>query len=181
MVSAVDVAGHRAVEGRPIDHAQGEPLELAQIEDAIQAQGTPLRPGDILMIRTGWCEWFLGLDRAAKLAARDARESTGIAQSREFVEWVWDQRLALVAADNFAVECLPPRPDSPFLESAPNDRGMMHQELLAKLGVPLGELWRLDALAEHMRARGMWDAMVVVKPLNVVGATGSPANATAIC
>ena len=67
------------------------------------------------------------------------------------------------------------------LGSPIGDRGMMHQELLAKLGVPLGELWRLDRLAEHMHTVGHWDSLVVVKPLNVVGATGSPANATAIC
>lgn len=177
----LDLAGHREKQGNPINHADGEPLSLDLIEEAVRAQQTPPAPGDVLMLRTGWCEWFLGLDHAAKLKARDARKSTGIAQSREFIEWVWDHRLALVAADNFAVECLPPVGNSPFLASAPNDRGMMHQELLAKLGVPLGELWRLDRLVAHMKASGHWDAMIVVKPLNVTGATGSPANATAIC
>lgn len=177
----LDVAGHRQTHGDPIDHAGGEPLHLNLLEDTIRAQGTTVTPGDILMIRTGWCEWFLGLDHQAKLHIKEARRSTGIAQSREFLEWVWDHRLTLVAADNFAVECLPPIPGTPFRESAPHDKGMMHQELLAKLGMPLGELWRLDDLAAHMRGTGHWDAMIVVKPLNITGATGSPANATAIC
>lgn len=86
-----------------------------------------------------------------------------------------------MAADDFAVECLPPITGTPFLESAPHDKGMMHQELLARLGMPLGELWRLDQLAAHMRGSGHWDALIVVKPLNITGGTGSPANATAIC
>jgi kynurenine formamidase len=177
----LDLAGYRDEQGNPINHADGEPLPLDLLEDVIRAQGTRPVPGDVLMIRTGWCEWFLGLDPDAKLRAKDAKKATGIAQSREFIEWAWDHRLALVAADNFAVECLPPVGTSPFLASAPNDRGMMHQELLAKLGIPLGELWRLGPLAAHMKATGHWDAMIVVKPLNIIGATGSPANATAIC
>ena len=177
----LDVAGHRRALGDPVDHVGGEPLHLELLEDTVRAQGTAPAPGDVLMIRTGWAEWFLGLDRRAKLRAKEAGRSTGIAQSKEFVEWVWDHRLALVAADNFAVECLPPVAGTPFLASAPHDKGMMHQELLAKLGMPLGELWRLDHLAAHMRATGHWDAMIVVKPLNITGATGSPANATAIC
>lgn len=177
----LDVAGHRQALGDPIDHAGGEPLRLDLLQDVLRAQGSAITPGDILMIRTGWCEWFLGLDHRTKLAVKEARRSTGIAQSKEFIEWVWDHQLALVAADNFAVECLPPVADTPFLVTAPHDKGMMHQELLAKLGMPLGELWRLDHLAEHLRTTGHWDAMVVVKPLNITGATGSPANATAIC
>lgn len=71
-------------------------------------------------------------------------------------------------------------PNSPFRERAPHDKGMMHQEFLAKLGLPLGELWRLDRLAEAMRTVGTSECLLIVKPLNVVGGTGSPANATAV-
>ena len=177
----LDVAGHRQAQGAPIDHAGGEPLSLDLLEDTLAAQHTILHPGDILMIRTGWCEWFLGLDEQSKLQTKNARKSTGLAQSVGLLEWAWDHQLALLAADNFAVECLPPVPSTPFLETAPHDKGMMHQEFLAKLGMPLGELWRLDHLAEHMRTTAHWEAMIIVKPLNITGATGSPANATAIC
>jgi hypothetical protein len=65
-------------------------------------------------------------------------------------------------------------------DSAPNDHGMMHQQLLAKLGMPLGELWRLGPLARHMRSAGRWDAFITIKPLNITGGTGSHANATAL-
>jgi hypothetical protein len=33
-----------------------------------------------------------------------------------------------------ALECLPAVPSSPYLESAVNDQGMMHQQLLAQTG-----------------------------------------------
>lgn len=176
----VDLAGYRATAGDPIDHEAGEPLGLDLIRTALEAQSVQLRPGDILMLHTGWCEWFLALPPEDKQKMRNSRRATGVAQSEEFTAWAWDHRFAVVAADNFAFECLPPVPASPYRSSAPNDHGMMHQQLLAKLGLPLGELWKLGPLARHMRAAGVWDAFLSIKPLNITGATGSPANATAI-
>jgi kynurenine formamidase len=176
----VDLDGHRNALGEPIDHAGGEPLSLDLIQTAVQAQNLTIRPGDVLMLHTGWCEWFLALSLEEKQRTRDGRRATGIAQSQEFVAWAWDNRLALIAADNFALECLPAVPGSPFRDSAPNDHGMMHQQLLAKLGMPLGELWRLGPLSRHMTTTGRWDALISIKPLNITGGTGSPANATAV-
>ncbi len=161
-------------------HAAGEPLGLDLIRTAIEAQSVTLKPGDILMLHTGWCEWFLGLPAGQKQEVRASRKATGVEQSEEFVAWAWDNQLSVLAADNFAFECLPAVPDSPFRESAPNDDGMMHQQLLAKLGMPLGELWKLGPLARHLRTVGHWEAFVSIKPLNIVGGTGSPANATAL-
>lgn len=175
----VDLDGYRAGQGAPIDHAGGEPLDLDLIQAAAEVQSLSLRPGDILMLHTGWCEWFLALTPEDKERTRDSRRATGVAQSEDFVAWAWDHRFAVVAADNFAFECLPVVPDSPFLHSAPNDQGMMHQQLLAKLGMPLGELWRLGPLSRHMKTTGNWDAFLSIKPLNITGGTGSPANVTA--
>lgn len=176
----VDLDGYRTARGNPIGHAEGEPLGLDLIQAALAAQSATLRQGDVLLLHTGWCEWFLDLPTAEKEQVRDRRKAAGIAQSQDFVAWAWDQRLALLAADNFALECLPVVPDSPYRNSAPNDHGMMHQQLLAKLGMPLGELWRLGPLARHMRSTGRWDAFISIKPLNITGGTGSPANATAM-
>ncbi|MEU6133326.1 cyclase family protein [Nocardioides sp. NPDC047086] len=176
----VDIAGLLARREETLDHEAGQPIPYDYIDQALTAQAIELRTGDIVMLHTGWCEWFLELTAEQKLAQQALRRATGIAQSEEVLDWAWDTGLALLAADTFAVECLPPVPDSPFLRSAPNDRGMMHQEFLAKLGMPLGELWRLGPLARRMDALQRWEAFLSVKPLNVIGATGSPANAVAI-
>ncbi|MFD5276096.1 cyclase family protein [Pseudarthrobacter sp. NPDC058362] len=176
----VDLAGYRDRLGEPINHADGEPLGLELVQQTLASQSLTLQPGDILMLHTGWCEWFLGLAPDEKQRIRDSRKATGIAQAQGFVGWAWDNRFAVIAADNFAFECLPAVQGSPFRESAPNDDGMMHQQLLAKLGMPLGELWKLGPLARHMRGTGRWDAFISIKPLNITGGTGSPANATAI-
>lgn len=58
---------------------------------------------------------------------------------------------------------------------------MLHQDLIALLGLPIGEQWKLDGLAEHAANGGGYAYLVVVKPLNLVGGVGSPANAAAIC
>ena len=49
---------------------------------------------------------------------------------------------------------------------------MMHQQILAKLGMPLGELWRLGPLSRHMKMNGTWDAYISLKPLDITGGTG---------
>ncbi|GGX97032.1 hypothetical protein GCM10010358_58530 [Streptomyces minutiscleroticus] len=85
-----------------------------------------------------------------------------------------------MATDTFAVEVLPVLPGSDFHHSAPEDDGMVHQELIAKLGLPLGELWNLTGLARDCRATGRWDSLLTVKPLHLTGGVGSPANATAL-
>ena len=112
-----DLANLRDVEGRPIDHWAGEGLGLGLLESALAAQSIELRPGDVLLLHTGWAEWFLTLPRDRRLELRASRRASGILQSTEFVRWAWEHRLALIAADNFAVECLPAAAGSPFRSS----------------------------------------------------------------
>ncbi|MCH6468662.1 cyclase family protein [Sinomonas terrae] len=176
-----DVERHRRDAGSPIDHQAGEPIGLGDITSALAAQGSPLEPGDMLLLHTGWAEWFLRLDPEGRAAAKAERRTTGIAQSKEFLAWLWDSRVALLGTDTFAVEALPASPESPFHASAgKDDGGMMHQELIAKLGCPLGELWHLNGLARECGRTGRYEVFLTVKPLNLPGAVGSPANATAI-
>ena len=148
----IDIEGWADDAGAPLDHFAGPALPASCLDDALRAQGTDLQPGDLVLVHTGWANWFLGADN----------------------------QIALFATDTFAVEVLPVVADSPFADTAPEDRGMMHQELIAKLGVPLGELWNLTELAQRSRETGRWDALVIVKPLHLTGGVGSPANATAL-
>ncbi|MFF0794199.1 hypothetical protein [Streptomyces spiralis] len=57
---------------------------------------------------------------------------------------------------------------------------MMHQELIAELGLPLGEFWNLTSLAQDCRHTGRRDSLLTVKPPNPTGGVGSPTNATAL-
>jgi kynurenine formamidase len=176
----IDVEGHLAVEGTPLDHHRGPALDIEVLDRALLAQGEQVRPGDLVLVHTGWARWYLDADPDVRAELREARRATGFRQSLEFPEWLWDHRVALLATDTFAVEVLPVVADSPYLDTAQEDAGMMHQELIAKLGVPLGELWNLTDVVADSRRHDRWDALVVVKPLHLVGGVGSPPNATAV-
>ncbi|MFF2164436.1 cyclase family protein [Streptomyces sp. NPDC058175] len=176
----VDIDGYLRDQGTPLDHTTGPALAPHHIEAALAAQNCRVEHGDLVLVHTGWARWFLTADAAIRAEVREARRVTGFAQSRAFTAWCWDHHIALMATDTFAVEVLPALPTSDFLVSAPEDDGMMHQELIAKLGLPLGELWDLTELAADCRATGRWDSLVTVKPLHLTGGVGSPANATAL-
>jgi hypothetical protein len=85
---------------------------------------------------------------------------------------LWDMHIAALAADNPAVEVWPP--------SSLDEAGFAHLALLPLLGLPLGELWDLDGLADDCAADGVYVCLLTAAPLNVYGGVGSPANALAI-
>ena len=90
--------------------------------------------------------------------------------------WLWDHRIPLIAADNFAVECMPVSADSPLGDGDALGGGLLHPHLIALLGMVVGELWKLDDLAADCAADGVYEFMLVVKPLNLIGGVGSPAE-----
>jgi kynurenine formamidase len=175
----IDIERHLARTGRRLDYDTGEPFTVRDLDEAAAAQKVELRPGDILLMRGGWASYFFALppeERAARRARPPA--SNGLLQSRETAAWLWDRQFTLVAADNAAVETVPVADPVPF--ATDTDHGMMHQELIALLGIALGELFRLDDLAEDCARDGVYEFFFVSKPLSLVGGVGSPANALAI-
>lgn len=176
----VDIAGLYDAEGTPLDHRTGPAIDAGSLDRAIARQGCTVAAGDLILIHTGWAQWYLQAGPADQTTVREQRRSTGFLPSHDLLEWLWDNKIALFATDTFAVEVLPVPASSPFAQTAPEDNGMMHQELIAKLGVPLGELWHLAELVADSRRTGTWECLLTVKPLNLVGGVGSPCNATAI-
>ncbi|WP_030743850.1 cyclase family protein [Streptomyces sp. NRRL F-5135] len=176
----IDIEGLLRDRGAPLSHADGPTLTSGLLDQTLAEQGCRVEPGDLVLVHTGWADWYLTVTPGQRAEVRAERRATGFARSRSFAAWCWDHRIALMATDTFAVEVLPVLPDSDFHHSAPEDQGMMHQELIAKLGLPLGELWNLTTLARDCRRTGRWDSLVTVKPLHLTGGVGSPANATAL-
>lgn len=158
----------------------------ADLLDRIAAsQGVEIRGGDLLLLRTAWAERYLAKSLDER-AATPWRLSPGLAQKHEVLRWLWEHEIALVAADNLAVEADPVL-DSDFRspDDRPPDRGvdhagMLHRPLIALLGMAVGELWRLDELAADCATDGVWEFFLTVKPLNLPGGVGSPPNALAI-
>lgn len=175
----IDVEAFRAANGDRIDHEAGEHLPVGVLDDTLAWQRSVLQPGDCVLIRTGWADWYLEtLDHDGREEVCRTQRCTGMEQSHDTLAWLWDYQVGLAAADTYAFEALPARSGSPF--GGDTDAGMMHQDLIALLGLPLGELWRLRELAEDCATSGSYESLLVVKPLNLTGGVGSPANAVAI-
>ena len=60
------------------------------------------------------------------------------------------------------------------------DVGHGWHDRFSVLGMPIGELWWLDGLAEDCAADGVYEFFFTSAPLNVPGGVGSPPNALAI-
>lgn len=177
----VDIERSYARNGKSLDFESGQGIEIVDLVRALEEQDVELRGGDVLLIRTGWCEYLLGnLDSDYVRSGDWAMHFPGLAQSREMVGWLWDHQVMMVAADNVALECSPPVPGTPFIRGMQGFDGYMHMDILALLGIPIGELWKLDELAAECAKDGRYDFMLIAKPLNLTAGVGSPANAIAI-
>jgi hypothetical protein len=164
-----DVDRWRTAQERPLRQDESDPITADDLMACLAAQGTPVETGDVLLIRTGWLTWYRGLDASGRSECTADLRTPGLA-GKDLPRAVWDLHLSALAADNPGVDMWPPVPDT----------GFFHLSALPLLGLPLGELWDLDALADDCAASGTYDAMLTSAPLNVRGGVGSPANAIAL-
>lgn len=135
----------------------GMVIDSDLLEACRAAQGTEMRAGDILIVRTGFLDFYA--------TGESGFEQPGLGFGA--VEFIDDHQVAVVGADNAAIE------------SIPFDRNEflgVHVELLVKRGVTLLEHLSLTELA----ADGCTEFLFVVGALKVVGAAGSPINPIAI-
>jgi kynurenine formamidase len=171
----IDLAAAAAARGTAPDERWA--VDGPTIESIAQEQGVEVRPGDILVLHTGWTAWYLAQSAQRKKQmvgsvgpAPDGLACTGLAGHVTTAEWLWNHEVAAVVADNPAVEALP----------VDRAAGFLHRRLIPLFGMPLGELWWLDELAERCRATSRYEFLLVSAPLNLPGGVGSPANAVAV-
>jgi kynurenine formamidase len=169
----IDAFGYRKAKGREVQPLERDVFTLADLKGALEHQGTALKPGTIVLIRTGWMESYAQCTPEQKrdLSSFEKVKSAGIEASREMVAWLWDQRVAAIGTDCPAVEPLP----SDFTSEA-----ILHCRALPLLGLPLGELFVLAPLAEDCARDRRYEFMVVSAPMMLEGGIATPPNAVAI-
>lgn len=148
-------------------------IPLSELKAVAAHQGTTFCSGDILFIRTGWLKAYqsLNLEEQAALPHRKARTSCGVEASEEMMEWHWENQFAAVASDTVAYEAWPScRPAGVAL----------HEVFLSGWGMPIGESFDLERLAEKCKDNNRWSFFLISIPLDIPGGVASPPNAIAI-
>ena len=165
-----DVARYYDRIGKRINYTKPESIPLEDVQATLEHQESPLCYGDVLLIRIGWTKFYMSA--SAEIKEQLAKETVvpGIEGSKRVAQWLWDNHLAAVASDSPALEALPKSEGEDFL----------HFHMLAFFGMPIGEMWNLEGLAEDCAEDGRYDFFITSAPLNVPGGVGSPPNAIAV-
>jgi kynurenine formamidase len=135
--------------------SMGDLVTAEMLQAACARRDLTLRAGDVVLIRTGWCE------RMHELGTTFFDGEPGIDESAG--EWLAAQDVAAIGADNYAVEAIPFAVGKVF---------PLHQRLIRDFGIPLLEGLLLAELAASGRAEFLFGCA----PLPLRGATGSPVH-----
>ena len=133
----------------------GYAIGLDELKAAANRAGVVPTSGDAILIRTGWLESQTG--KPAHTV--DFNEEPGL--DVEAGLWLAERDVAVVGADNFAIEAIPFPAGTVF---------PVHQRLIRDYGIALLEGLVLESLA----ATGRSSFLFMACPLPVVGGTGSP-------
>jgi kynurenine formamidase len=143
----LDVAGPEPL---PDDHT----ITAAELAAAQRAE---IRPGDVVLIRTGWARYFADPKKFIS-------EVRGPGPGIEGARWLSAQGVFAAGSDTVAFERVPD-PSMP-----------VHVHLLVESGIHIVECLNLDELA----AAAVAEFLFVALPLKIRGATGSPVRPVAI-
>jgi kynurenine formamidase len=147
--------------------APGEAIHPEDLDSACEAHGVTPLPGDVLLIRTGDMSARRGEPGWAGYAAGDA---PGL--SLRTAPWLHDHKVAGIATDTWGAEVRPNELEHTFQP--------LHLILIVSMGLLVGEIWDLDALAADCAADGRYEFLLSAPPLVIPGAVGSPLNPQAI-
>jgi kynurenine formamidase len=148
----LDVTGCKGMDVLPDAYA----ITAKDIEDTLAAQGTNVHAGTAVLIRTGFYQHL----RDGNAAYRDAIAGLGL----EAAKLLHQQGMILAGADNMTVEAFPPYDHA------------VHRYLLVHNGVTHLENLYLEDLA----ADKVYEFLLIVTPLRLLGATGSWVHPIAI-
>jgi kynurenine formamidase len=155
-----DLAAHRGVDALEPGYA----ITADDLDECLAAENLEIRPGDALIIRTG----FMGARRGNR---GDYAGGPSPGLSLHTASWIREKDVAAVATDTWGIEVLPNEIDC---------WQPLHVVSLVHTGLAFGEMFDLDALSEDSKADRIYEFMFSASPLPLTGASGSPVSALAI-
>jgi kynurenine formamidase len=152
----IDVAAFRGV---PMLQG-GYEITAADLQGALKRQSMEIRPGDIVLIHTGWgAHWM-------KDNARYVANAPGVGVAA--AQFLVGEDVVMVGSDTWAVEVVP-NPDASL--GFP-----VHQLFLPRNGIYIFE----NLATEDLARDNAYEFAFFFAPLKLKGATGSPGNPLAI-
>lgn len=96
-------------QGKTINPLETTPIPVSELSEVALAQGTSIKPGDILFIRTGHLHASCLLTEDQAIAYTERKEtspigipsipSIGVESSEETLKWIWQNGFSAVAGD----------------------------------------------------------------------------------
>ncbi|MQY28376.1 cyclase family protein [Nocardia aurantia] len=130
------------------------------------AHGVTVGRGDIVTVRTGQ------LTRVRREGWGEYAGGAAPGLSFTTAQWLRDSEIAAIATDTWGFEVRPNEFDDAFQP--------LHQVAIPHIGLLIGEMWDLDALAADCAADGRYEFWLTAAPLPITGAVGSPVNPVAV-
>jgi kynurenine formamidase len=159
----LDVARFKGVKALEPGYAIG----VADLEGTAAAQKVEVKRGDILLVRTGHMSRYLDKGDWRHF---DLDPFPGV--SVHAAPWLHARQIAAIASDNYAVEVRP--------SELPAFRNPFHVVAIPNMGLTLGEIFFLEALAADCAADGRYAFLLAAPPLPVVRGVGTPINPYAL-
>ena len=146
----------------------GYAITVDDLEACIAAQGptSHVGRGDMLLVRTG------RYSRARREGWNGYAGGPSAGLSFTTAGWIHRTEVAAVATDTWGFEVRPNEFDDAFQP--------LHQVVIPNIGLTVGEMWDLDALAADCHADGRYEFLLTAAPLPITGAVGSPVNPIAL-
>ena len=145
----------------------GYPITGDDLDAACEMGRVTVRPGDIVLVRTGQMTHLQGPTR--DLMAYGVPAS---GPSTKTVEWFHSHDVAAVATDNLTFEVYPCERDDMILP--------VHLLHLVEMGMTQGQNWVLDDLAADCADDGVYEFLLDATPQPFTNAVGSPVNPVAV-
>lgn len=133
---------------------------------AAEAHAVTVGRGDIVLVRTGQ------LARVRRDGWGDYAYGAAPGLSFTTAPWLHGSEIAAIATDTWGFEVRPNEFDHAFQP--------LHQVVIPHIGLLIGEMWDLEALAEDCAADGVHEFWLTAAPLPITGAVGSPVNPIAV-
>jgi kynurenine formamidase len=144
----------------------GYAITVDDLAEAAELGRVDVREGDILLVRTGQMRRCLEQGWGS-YAGGDA---PGL--SFHTIPWLFERRVSAVASDTWGVEVRP--------NELPDSFQPFHVPAIVYMGLLLGEMFQLDALAEACAAEHSYELFVAAPPLAITGTGGAPPGPVAI-